>query len=310
MKNKIAIIGSGAFACAIYTSLRDKEENEVSMYFKDNDCYDYVLKNRKHPKMQCNFNKDTFLTNDFIKAIEDRTTIFLCCIFSVAKDIVDEIAKNIKTIKNVNIVICCKGMLDKKPFFLCEYAEEKLENANIMVFSGGSFADEMCKKLPTYINLACKNINKAKQLTKIFDNFLDIKTTTRIKETEFFGAIKNIMAIYCGYISKNNSTNEVIGGLTNFILETKEFLKKNDLNQNAIFSQAGIGDIMLTCLSGKSRNRTFGELLSNNTEEAKQYKKKTTIEGFDAILAIHNLCKSQNIKFNIIEKMFNYIKDF
>ena len=118
------------------------------------------------------------------------------------------------------------------------------------------------------------------------------------------------MAIYCGYISKNNSTNEVIGGLTNFILETKEFLKKNDLNQNAIFSQAGIGDIMLTCLSGKSRNRTFGELLSNNTEEAKQYKKKTTIEGFDAILAIHNLCKSQNIKFNIIEKMFNYIKDF
>ena len=183
-----------------------------------------------------------------------------------------------------------------------------MPNANIMVLSGGSFADEMCKKQNTYINLACKNKIKAQELLPIFDEFLHIDITSNTQETELLGALKNVMAIYCGYLSKNGSTNEVIGGLTNFIQNTKDVFEKLHFNTTALFSQAGIGDIMLTCLSGKSRNRTFGELLGTDKNKAREYKQNTTIEGFDTIFAIKKFCDYKNVKFKMIEEMVNITK--
>ena len=160
-QNNIAIIGSGAFACAIYSTLKDVNDNEITMFFHDKNCYDEVLKTGRHPKMPCAFSKNTALTTNFTETITGKNTIFLCCIFSVAKDLIDNIASVLRISSYINIIICCKGMLANEPFFLCDYAEQKLPNANIMVFSGGSFADEMCKKQQTYVNLACKNQQKA-----------------------------------------------------------------------------------------------------------------------------------------------------
>ena len=307
--NNIAIIGSGAFACAVYSTLRDIEDNKISMFFHDEDCYKYILENKKHPKMPCVFDNKTILTTKLEEAIKGKKTIFLCCIFAVACDVIDNIINIIGENADVNIVICCKGMLAKEPFFLCDYIEKKMPNSNVMVFSGGSFADEMCKKQNTFVNIACKNDEKATEILPIFDNFLHIKTTKYIHETELFGALKNVMAIYCGYLSKNGSTNELIGGLTEFLIDTKVFFANAGLNANCLISQAGIGDIMLTCLSGKSRNRTFGELLGNDKEKAKEYQKNTTIEGFDAMFAIKKMCDKKGIKFKTLDKIINIVND-
>ena len=306
--NNIAIIGSGAFACAIYSSLKNINTNNISIFFHDKSCYEECIKTGKHPKMPCYFANNTFLTTDLKEAINNKQTIFLCCVFSVATDLIDNMVNILGNESDINIIICCKGMLQERPFFLCDYAEQKMPNANIMVLSGGSFADEMCKKQNTYIDLACKNKIKAQELLSIFDEFLHIDITSNTQETELLGALKNVMAIYCGYLSKNGSTNELIGGLTNFIQSTKDVFISLNFNTDAILSQAGIGDIMLTCLSGKSRNRTFGELLGIDKNKAREYKQNTTIEGLDAIFAIKKFCDYKNVRFEMIEEMCNIIK--
>ena len=87
--NNIAIIGSGAFACAIYSVLKDVKDNNVSIFFHDKSCYEECIKTGKHPKMPCSFTNNTFLTTDLKEAINNKQTIFLCCIFSVAADVID-----------------------------------------------------------------------------------------------------------------------------------------------------------------------------------------------------------------------------
>ena len=93
------------------------------------------------------------------------------------------------------------------------------------------------------------------------------------------------------------------------IAKTKDFFANAGLNVDCLISQAGIGDIMLTCLSGKSRNRTFGELLGNDKEKAKEYQKNTTIEGFDAMFAIKKFCDKKGIKFKTLDKIINIVND-
>ena len=306
----IAIIGSGAFACAIYSSLRDVKNNQISMYFHDRDCFDDVIKTKKHPKMPCSFDEKTKLTTSLEDAINGKKTIFLCCIFAVATEIIDEIASILSKNAEINIVICCKGMLAETPFFLCDYAKQKLPKSSIFVFSGGSFADEMCKKQETLVNLSCENEEKFNEIVPIFDNFLSLKYCNNPQATEFLGALKNVMAIYTGYISAKNSTNATIKGIVDFITDARAFFKQLDWDENLLLEPAGIGDIMLTCLSGKSRNRTFGELLATDAQKAKEYQQSTTIEGYDAIFAIQNFCQTKNLTFKMLDEIFNLVKDF
>ena len=126
---------------------------------------------------------------------------------------------------------------------------------------------------------------------------------------ELLGALKNVMAIYCGYLSRHGSVNEVIGGLTEFLQGTKAFFETIGFDTTALFSQAGIGDIMLTCLSGKSRNRTFGELLGTDPQQAKKFQQSTTIEGYDAMFAIQKFCQAKNVSFPALEEVVKVVEE-
>ena len=309
MTHKIAIIGSGAFACAVYSAVRDVPGNEISMYFKDEDCYADIITKGGHPTMPCVFDTFTKLTLDLDVAVNGAQTIFLCCVFAAAREVIDNLAAILGTATEFNLIICCKGMLAEEPFFLCDYAESKLPRAHVMVLSGGSFADEMCRKQQTHVNLACKDVAQVQELTPLFDGFLHITPTDKIHETEFLGAMKNIMAIYCGYLSRHGSVNEVIGGLTEFLQGTKAFFEAIGFDTTALFSQAGIGDIMLTCLSGKSRNRTFGELLGKDPRQAKKFQQSTTIEGYDAMFAIKKFCQAKKVSFHALEEVVKVVEE-
>lgn len=306
-KHNIAIIGSGAFACAIYSTVKDVDNNDISIYFHDQDCYEAVLKAKKHPKMPCSFDNKTKLTMNFDEAVQNQQTIFLCCIFAVATEVVDKIVNTLSKDIELNIVICCKGILSEAPFFLYDYVKQKLPKCSVFIFSGGSFADEMCNKQDTIVNLSCEDKEKFSKLVPIFDNFLSLKYCNNPRATELLGALKNVIAIYTGYLSVNGSTNTTIKGIIDFITDTKVFFKNLSWDENLLLEPAGIGDIMLTCLSGKSRNRTFGELLATDKKKAKEYQQNTTIEGFDAVFAIQKFCRKKNITFKKVLDIQNKI---
>ncbi|MBR1429184.1 MAG: hypothetical protein IJ590_02925 [Rickettsiales bacterium] len=241
MTHKIAIIGSGAFACAVYSAVRDVPDNEITIFCKDENCYADIITKGEHPKMPCVFDTFTKLTLDLDLAVKDAKTIFLCCIFAAAREVIDNLAAILGTATEINLVLCCKGMLAEEPFFLCDYAQTKLPRAHVMVLSGGSFADEMCRKQATHVNIACKDAAQVQELTPLFDGFLHITPTDKIHETELLGALKNVMAIYCGYLSRHGSVNEVIGGLTEFLQGTKAFFEAIDLIRPHCFRRQALG---------------------------------------------------------------------
>ena len=131
MIHKIAIIGSGAFACAVYSAVRDVPGNEITMFFKDEDCYADIINKGEHPKMPCVFDTFTKLTLDLDVAVNGAQTIFLCCVFAAAREVIDNIATILGDTSGINLIICCKGMLAEEPFFLCDYAESKLPRAHV-----------------------------------------------------------------------------------------------------------------------------------------------------------------------------------
>ena len=123
------------------------------------------------------------------------------------------------------------------------------------------------------------------------------KNNDHIDGIELCGAIKNIMAISCGIIDGMNYPES-----TKCMLFTRCFHEMINLiyslggHKASALTYAGIGDLLLTCTSYKSRNYTFGKLLGSHSDKTTDYVNNTTIEGRYTLKVLYDMLKKKKIK--------------
>ncbi|MDD4643585.1 MAG: glycerol-3-phosphate dehydrogenase, partial [Bacilli bacterium] len=80
-------------------------------------------------------------------------------------------------------------------------------------------------------------------------------------------------------------------------------------NKKTIMSYAGIGDLILTCTSSKSRKFTLGRLIGSkaSSKEIEDYKRTTTIEGLYTLESIYKLLRNKKVHMPIIDIMYRII---
>ena len=182
---------------------------------------------------------------------------------------------------------------------------KKLILKNYHFLSGPSFADEVLCGKPTALSLSSNKINK--NIGNIFkDTNIRIYYSDGYKTLEFLGILKNIYAIGAGGIDATSlGQNARAAYITRCIVEIKSILKSLNLNTNMIYSLGGIGDLILSCSSNKSRNYNFGFCF----EKKNKYKtlNRKTIEGINSCLNIKNNKKINISKFPIINSVIKII---
>ena len=74
-------------------------------------------------------------------------------------------------------------------------------------------------------------------------------------------------------------------------------------------SYAGVGDLLLTCTSIKSRNYSFGKLIGQgiSKEDKERHLKENTVEGYYTLKSIYKLVKKKKIKIPIIDLIYNIV---
>jgi glycerol-3-phosphate dehydrogenase (NAD(P)+) len=85
-------------------------------------------------------------------------------------------------------------------------------------------------------------------------------------------------------------------------------LKQSNLNDQKILSLAGIGDLVLTCSSTKSRNFSFGKKFIFMQSAKNLSKNKTTIEGLNSIMTIKKVLNLNLKDLPILTSIINVIK--
>ena len=133
--------------------------------------------------------------------------------------------------------------------------------------------------------------------------------TNDIIGTELCGSLKNIMAIISGLIN-GMMLSETTKALfyTQATKELKKLLKELNGDINTTYLLCGIGDLLLTCTSSKSRNYTLGNMLAtSNKNEIMTYIENNTVEGYTTLISIYQIIKSKNITSPLIETLYEII---
>ncbi|MBQ3280318.1 hypothetical protein IJG92_01540 [Candidatus Saccharibacteria bacterium] len=162
------------------------------------------------------------------------------------------------------LIIATKGFLDNHNF---------RDFKDYMVLSGPGFAADIKDKKETHLTATDQRVVELFSTDYLTFDFTDDKNGVLM-----CGALKNIYAIYAGYLNLKPGSLEHEKYLTEVAEEMQALLLANDADPATVKLACGIGDLRLTC-DYPSRNYEFGQILRDNPRALPE----KTVEGLTAL---------------------------
>lgn len=306
----IGLIGSGSYSQAMMLMLH-KNNNNITVWTSNEDKYKEYKKNKRIKSVieDVKIPKDIILTNNLEELCKDKDIIFIMTTATYVGQVCNDISKyiNSKTI----VCIASKGIENNSCAFLSDVAQSKLKTKHIAIISGPSFAIDMAKGYPVGLSIASHSKKAIKLIKKtLVSDSVKLRETNDLIGIQICGSIKNVIAIAAGMLSGMGypeSTQSFL--ITESLNDIKELIKSLGGNPKTCLSYAGVGDLLLTCTSVKSRNFKFGVMIGKGMtrEEKNIFLENNTVEGYYTLHSIYKLIKTNKIKMPIINTIYNII---
>lgn len=178
----------------------------------------------------------------------------------------------------------------------------------IAVLSGPNLAREIAEEQPAATVIACEDFNRAKLVqAACATHYLRPYTNTDVIGCEIGGATKNVIALACGMASGQGLGENTIATLiTRGLAEITRLGLSLGADARTFSGLAGVGDLVATCSSPLSRNRTFGAALGQGAsiEEAAAATRGQVAEGVISSRSIHQLGQAQGVELPITQAVY------
>lgn len=296
----ITILGAGAFGTALSICLSKLKHNINLVTYTE----DFLQELKTHHENLTFFKG--FKIPEHIKFdinIPKNTDVLL---LATPAQKIPQVITRLKTELNPNIpiIFCSKGIYieeenhSKKYFLMSEYAKQHLENP-LLALSGPNFAHEIACFKHSGTTLSSEKFELAKELSKTLSlPHFKIKPWHDLLGTQACGAMKNVFAIATGiFEGMKFGLNAQAALWTQSIDEIRtlsQHLWKVDIE--TFSGLAGIGDLILTCSSHKSRNFQLGLAIASGIKwEEYQKTSKAVAEGAYTTQSIHKIKNNLNL---------------
>jgi glycerol-3-phosphate dehydrogenase (NAD(P)+) len=304
MKN-IAVIGAGGWGLALGLLLNEKGNN-VSIW-----CYDEV---ERSSILQYRENKrclpgikiplEVSFTTSMEEVLAKKEIVLIAVPSKAIRSTVNKMKDYIEP-ESV-IVNVSKGIEDETLLRLSEVIEEVLPN-KVTVLSGPSHAEEVARHIPTTVVVSGRDMLVAASIQDIFmTQYFRVYTNDDLIGVELGGALKNVIALAAGTVEgMGYGDNTKAALMTRGIAEMTRLGVTMGGNPTTFAGLSGIGDLIVTCTSGHSRNRRAGELLGRgySVDEALE-KVNMVVEGVPTTKAGHALMMKYEIEMPILNAVY------
>ncbi len=171
--------------------------------------------------------------------------------------------------------------------------------ARIAVLTGPNLAGEIAVEQPTATVIACLDHDRAVVVQKAcVTGYFRPYTNTDVVGCELAGAYKNVIALACGMaVGMGMGDNSIASIITRGLAETARLGVALGAEAATFAGLAGMGDLVATCCSPLSRNRTFGARLGRGEtlEQAQLGTKGQVAEGVKSCSALAQLAASRGV---------------
>lgn len=210
-------------------------------------------------------------------------------------------------VKDGTLLVCAsKGIETDTLDLMHQVAEEVLPQATFVALSGPSFAQEVFEGQPTAVVAASDDDDAARVTQEVFSSpAFRVYTQHDVVGVELAGSLKNVMAIAAGVLEGLGlGHNPRAALLTRGLAEIGRLGEAMGADPLTFAGLAGMGDLILTCTGGLSRNRQLGiDLGKGKTLDEHRAGVRTVAEGVNTALGASRLAARHGVEMPITEQV-------
>ena len=181
---------------------------------------------------------------------------------------------------------------------------------NKFIVSGPSHAEEVAMERLTYLTMVCKDIDNAKVLGRKFaSRYINTVYSTDIYGVEYGAVLKNIYAVAVGICTGLGYGDNFMAVLiANSAMEMSRFMERTYPSPRDFNASVYLGDLLVTCYSKFSRNRTFGTMIGKGYSVKSTMIEMTMVaEGYYSSACINQINKKFDIYMPIADAVYRIL---
>jgi len=309
---EIGVIGAGAWGTTLANLLAEKVE-KVHLWVYEADLCDIMTKKRENVFYLPGQKLDPRVvpTSSILEASKTKDLIVSVVPSQFVRSQITEIAHHVK--ETAIVLSASKGIETDTLTLMSQVLEDVLPSSlygRLAFLSGPSFAREVTQKRPTAVTVASEDQAIASIIQQLLSNaYFRVYTSRDVIGVQLGGALKNVIAIAVGAsdgIGLGHNTRAAI--ITRGLAEITRLGVAMGANPLTFQGLSGIGDLVLTCTSDLSRNRTVGHMLGQGMTLQKILKDmKAVAEGVTTTRSAYDLARRFGVDMPITESIYSVL---
>lgn len=305
MKKDIAIIGAGSWGLALGLLLNEKG-NDITLWCYQEEEKDCILTHRENKRCLPGIKipLEISVTTSIEEAVTDKDIIVMAVPSKATRATITAMKPYL--LDEAVIVNVSKGIEEETLFRLSEVISSVVDN-KVMVLSGPSHAEEVARHIPTTVVVSGTCMECAGLIQDTFmTDYFRVYTNSDLIGVELGGALKNVIALAAGAIEGMGCGDNTKAALmTRGIAEMSRLGVAMGGEPSTFSGLSGIGDLIVTCTSGHSRNRRAGELIGQGYTLDEAIKKVSmVVEGVPTTKGAYMLKEKYKVDMPIITAIY------
>lgn len=310
---EVAVIGSGSWATALVKllSLTLPAGRQIRWYVRNPEHARYIIENGHNPHYLSSVSFDVARLH-VVADFQDATRASLL-IFALPSAFLQQLIENENIdLSGKTIVSAIKGLIVPSDLTVCSYFHKHchVDNSRLAVISGPCHAEEIALERQSFLTVSSPNSQLNHTIASLLKcRFVQTDTSADRLGIEYAAILKNIYAIAVGICHGLGYGDNFIAVLTaNAMQEMQSFLHHQIPDVRDTNKSVYLGDLLVTCYSQFSRNRTFGNMIGKGySVKAAQLEMNMIAEGYYALNGIARRCRENPNWYPIIEAVYNIV---
>ncbi len=309
MSERVTVFGAGAWGSTMAQVLHDAG-NDVLLWGRSNEVVDEINTRHTNTKYLDHHVLPEGLkaSFDIKEAFDHASTYVLAIPAQQLRAMLEEWHSYISP--DAVVISTLKGIEISTQMRMTEIIEQMWGVKKVGVITGPNLADELVLRQPAGAVAAASTQELADYIRELFRTpYYRTYTSTDVMGCELAGAIKSVIALSVGIsIGMGFGENTQAMLITRGLNEVARLCAAHGSDPLTAAGLAGMGDLVASCGSPLSRNRTFGEILgSSGSMAVAREKVAKTVEGVASAGAVVEIAHRVGIEVPVIESVADIV---
>lgn len=305
----IGVIGSGSWATAVAKVLLEETDEQLYWWIREPE----IRESLEQGGRNCIYLREVEFDPQQLVICSDINEVLRKCNYIYLVTPTAYLHKALaaadpEILRQRYLISAIKGFVPESDEIVTDYLEHtfQIPEENLAIISGPTHAEDVARENLTFITAASHNAKLAEAVQgQLQCSYIFATTSDDMRGIQFATALKNIYAVAAGILRGMGSGDNLLAVLISFAaaemrdcMQTIEPMRERHMR--ALEAPTYLGDLLVTCYSQYSRNRTFGTMIGRGYSVQSAMLEMTMVpEGYYASKSMEKVRQQHNLELPI-----------